>query len=365
MILLVVDTQRGCFTEKLYAFETVKENIKLLIAEARKNGIEVCYVQHDDGPGADLDKETPNYEIFDEFAPLPDEKRFEKNVNSAFHPMTGLSEYLKSKNEMEIITIGVSTDYCMDATVKCGFEQGFKIIIPAYANSTFDNPYFDKETAYKYFNEFMWPKRYAKAVSVDEAIEMMKNLSDYLKETDSIDYTNPLVAKKAAELKAASSDKLDYIEKAYKFVRDEIPHTWDARLTVVSKSASDVLKNKTGICWTKSCLLAALLRANKIPAGISYQRLTRADDASDGYIIHALNTVYIDSLKKWIRLDARGNKPGVDAQFSLEKEILAFPARIEFGEKDYRDNHSDLDVRLKEILKTSGNIFEVRADFEM
>ena len=57
---------------------------------------------------------------------------------------------------------------------KCGFEQGFKIIIPAYANSTYDNPYFDKETSYKYFNEFMWPKRYAKAVSVEEAIEMMK-----------------------------------------------------------------------------------------------------------------------------------------------------------------------------------------------
>lgn len=116
-------------------------------------------------------------------------------------------------------------------------------------------------------------------------------------------------------LKAASSDTLDYIERAYKFVRDEIPHTWDAKLTVVSKSASDVLKNKTGICWTKSCLLAALLRANKIPSGISYQYLTRADDASDGYIIHALNTVYIDSLKKWIRLDARGNKAGVNAQF--------------------------------------------------
>ncbi len=191
----------------------------------------------------------------------------------------------------------------------------------------------------------------------------MEDLSDYLKESDCIDYTNPLVAETANQLKASSSDKLDYIEKAYKFVRDEIPHTWDAKLTVVSKNASDVLKNKTGICWTKSCLLAALLRANKIPAGISYQYLTRANDASDGYIIHALNTVYIDSLQKWIRLDARGNKAGVNAQFCLEKEILAFPARPEFGEKDYRDNHCDLDLRLKEILKTSSNILEVRTDF--
>ena len=28
MILLVVDTQKGCFDERLYAFETVRDNIK-------------------------------------------------------------------------------------------------------------------------------------------------------------------------------------------------------------------------------------------------------------------------------------------------------------------------------------------------
>ncbi|MBQ3966706.1 MAG: transglutaminase domain-containing protein [Treponema sp.] len=193
----------------------------------------------------------------------------------------------------------------------------------------------------------------------------MEDLSEFLRETDCIDFSNPLIVQKADELKAASSDEVDYIERAYRFVRDEIPHSWDARLTVVSKKASDVLKNGTGICWTKSCLLAALLRANKIPSGISYQYLTRADDASDGYIIHAMNTVYISPLKKWIRLDARGNKAGVNAQFSLEKEFLAFPARPDFGEKDYRDNHSDLDSRLKEILKESRNILEARADFEI
>ncbi len=56
MILLVVDTQRGCFNETLFAFETVRENIKRLISEARKNGIEGCYVQHYDVPATYLDK---------------------------------------------------------------------------------------------------------------------------------------------------------------------------------------------------------------------------------------------------------------------------------------------------------------------
>ena len=33
MVLLVVDTQKGCFNESLYAFETVRENIKKLITD--------------------------------------------------------------------------------------------------------------------------------------------------------------------------------------------------------------------------------------------------------------------------------------------------------------------------------------------
>lgn len=135
--------------------------------------MEVLYVQHDDGPGKEYDKATERYEIFEEFAPKENEKRFHKNVNSAFHSMTGLTEYLLSTGEKKLMVIGVSTDYCMDATIKSGFEKGFELYVPAYTNSTYDNPYFDKETTYKYFNEFIWPYRYAHTISLEEAIQML------------------------------------------------------------------------------------------------------------------------------------------------------------------------------------------------
>ena len=189
---------------------------------------------------------------------------------------------------------------------------------------------------------------------------------DYLSETECIDYNNSVIQEKVRELKLNSDSQLKYIENAYKFVRDEISHSWDIKSEVVSRKASEVLINRTGICWTKSSLLAALLRANGIPSGFSYQFLTRADDNVDeGYIIHALNTVFISELNKWIRLDARGNKESVHADFCLDEEKLAFSIRSELGEVDYRDNNPDLDDRLIKILKESKNILEITTDFRM
>ena len=189
-------------------------------------------------------------------------------------------------------------------------------------------------------------------------------MKKYLIETPSIDYMDSHIQKKVQELKNQSDDNLDYIKRSYIFVRDEIPHSWDIKANVVSRTASDVLKNKTGICWTKACLLSALLRANYIPSGISYQLLTRADDASEGYMIHALNTVHIKDLDEWIRLDARGNKENINAYFSLDEEHLAYSIRSEFGEIDYHDNHADLDERLVTILMESMNIMDISTDFE-
>ena len=201
---------------------------------------------------------------------------------------------------------------------------------------------------------------------MEKKISECKERELYLASTECIDFDNTLIQEKVAVLKEISGSALDYIRRTYEFVRDEIPHSWDIRATVVSKKASDVLMNKTGICWTKSCLLSALLRANDIPSGISYQLLTRADsDDSEGYIIHALNTVYIEELDKWIRLDTRGNKENVHAQFSVDEEKLAFPVREELGEIDYRDNNPDLDERLIKILRNSSNVLEIKTDFKM
>ncbi len=182
--------------------------------------------------------------------------------------------------------------------------------------------------------------------------------NEYLEKTEYIDY-NALAIKSLAErLREESSDELSLIKNTYYFVRDEIKHSWDAQDRRVTVSASDTLREGVGICWAKANLLAALLRANGIPAGFSYQRLTLGDTPDTGFCIHAMNTVFVSCLNKWIRLDARGNKEGVNAEFSVDEEQLAFKIKSE-GEIDYHDNHSYPDQGLMKVLRESTDALDM------
>ncbi|AGK97154.1 cysteine hydrolase family protein [Clostridium pasteurianum] len=173
MVLLVVDTQKLITNEKLYEFNAFVSNVEKIIGTARQNNIEIIYVRHDDGPESELTKGTEGFEIYEKFKPSKEEKIFDKKVNSVFKD-TGLLEYLRSKGEKDIIIVGLQTDYCIDATMKCGFEHGFHMIVPAYSNTTVDNKFMSAEQTYQYYNEFMWNGRYAECISLDETLKIMR-----------------------------------------------------------------------------------------------------------------------------------------------------------------------------------------------
>ena len=171
MVLLIVDTQKMIMTNFLYAFDTFSQNVIDLINEARNNKIEVIFVRHDDGTV--LTKGVDGFEIYDSFAPRADEKIFDKYVNSAFRN-TGLKDYLRNKNENDIVIAGLQTEYCIDATIKCGFEHGFHMIVPDHCNTTEDNEFMSGEASYNYYNNKIWNRRYAECVSMEEVLLLLQ-----------------------------------------------------------------------------------------------------------------------------------------------------------------------------------------------
>ena len=156
----------------------------------------------------------------------------------------------------------------------------------------------------------------------------------YLAASEYMDWKHPLIQAKAAELFRDDMSEVEKIKAAFTFVRDKIQHTGDIGGHDIAHNAVEALEQGHAVCYVKSMLLAALLRSQGIAAGLCYQRLARAND----HIIHALNGIYLRDMQKWVRVDARGNLPGKEAEFYIDapdKEQLVFHVRAEVVEVDY------------------------------
>ena len=151
-------------------------------------------------------------------------------------------------------------------------------------------------------------------------------MEKYLSVSDVINWQHPDIIERARQIASGHRNSEAIAKACFEWVRDEICHSYDYQRNPVTCRASDVLHYKTGYCFAKSHLLAALLRANQIPAGFCYQRLS-VDDQGAPYSLHGFNAVYLPH-SGWYRIDARGNKTGVNAQFTPPQEQLAYPIRL-------------------------------------
>lgn len=177
-------------------------------------------------------------------------------------------------------------------------------------------------------------------------------MTNFLKETDIIDYSDQNIQKLAAQLSLDCQTDVEIAKQCFEYVRDNIHHTGDHQDNITTCNASDVLKYKTGWCYAKSHLLSALLRANNIPTGFCYQRLSCGEYKDDIYCLHGLNAVYLKEYG-WYRVDARGNKKGVDAQFNPPTEKLAFTLEAnEFDLPEIYENPLEVVIQALEKFTT-------------
>lgn len=189
-------------------------------------------------------------------------------------------------------------------------------------------------------------------------------MNKYLESSLYIDWQTPEVLATAQELASGAQNALEVARRCFEFVRDEVNHSWDYRENPVTCKASEVLKHRTGYCYAKSHLLAALCRANHIPAGLCYQRLTVA--GASQFCLHGLNAIYLADVG-WYRIDARGNKEGVSAQFTPPIERLAYPITA-IGEADLPEVWSEPLTVVTQVLvhsKTYQDVADNLPDVEL
>jgi transglutaminase-like putative cysteine protease len=184
-------------------------------------------------------------------------------------------------------------------------------------------------------------------------------LNEYLRVTEIIDYDNDSIKEIARILSEQNENEIETARNVYHFVRDHIAHSADIDGQIVTCRASEVLEHKQGICYAKSHLLAAILRKIGILTGFCYQRLILEDGRRPWLALHGLNAIYLKSLNRWIRVDARGNKQGVNAEFSIGTERLAFPVRKELGEEDVPVIYAEPNKNVIRVLKESKTVEEL------
>lgn len=186
------------------------------------------------------------------------------------------------------------------------------------------------------------------------------NPTDSLRRTDVIDFDDPAIAELAKQFKDESENDTDLVCRTYEFVRDQIAHSADIHGKVVTCKASEVLEAKEGTCFSKSHLLAALLRANGVHAAFCYQRIRMGDTSDSPFVLHGLNVVCLREHRRWIRLDARGNTDGINAQFSIEEEKIAYTPRTDLGERSYpsKPNPAPSVIELLQRCETLEELWE-------
>lgn len=166
-----------------------------------------------------------------------------------------------------------------------------------------------------------------------ELIKESNDLQDYLKEVSPvIQFNTPLIQKQIKSIMSQTDSKREQAKLAFEFARDEIQHSFDSEdCEIVTINAEETIEKREGICFAKAHVLASLLRGMNIPTGFCYQL---KNNPKAGYALHGLNAIYMQETG-WFRVDPRGNKPGIDAQFTTDVEQLAYPIDTSIGEVDY------------------------------
>jgi nicotinamidase-related amidase len=137
--LLIIDVQRALCTGEYECFEIkrVIENINDLSAKARKAGIPVILIQHEE-KGDQLRHGSEGWQLAETLTTTPQDLRVRKTTPDSFY-QTHLQAQLLDFGIDRLIICGLQTDYCVNATVRQALKLGYDVVLAADAHSTVDN----------------------------------------------------------------------------------------------------------------------------------------------------------------------------------------------------------------------------------
>lgn len=143
--LLIIDAQANMWESEypLHNGAELLRKLETLVADARKAGILVVYIQNNGGPGDPDESGTKGWEIHPRVAPASGDIVIQKDKPSAFEN-TNLLQILRGKGIASLIIAGLQTEMCVKANCMGAIKSEYNVTLVEDAHSTFDG---DSETA--------------------------------------------------------------------------------------------------------------------------------------------------------------------------------------------------------------------------
>lgn len=167
-VLIIIDIQEGLVKLNPYNAKNFISNTKAIIQHFREQNIEVIFFRHSEDEGL-LATGSDNWQVYHELKPKENETIFNKYYNSIFKE-TELKEYLDRKNITDVTFAGMQAEFCIDTSLKVGFEYGYKITIVEDAISTFDNIHLSADQILSFYKEKIWRNRFAQLRTTKEIL---------------------------------------------------------------------------------------------------------------------------------------------------------------------------------------------------
>ncbi|SEN04643.1 Nicotinamidase-related amidase [Pseudomonas sp. ok272] len=140
--LVIIDAQKEYLSGPLAlsGIDAAVDNIKQLLAAARKGGRPIVHVSHKGIVGGMFDPNEERIKFIGGLEPLDDEMRIEKILPSAFHG-TELEELLQKRGTQNLIVCGFMSHSSVSTTVRAAKNLGFRCTLVEDACATRDLPY--------------------------------------------------------------------------------------------------------------------------------------------------------------------------------------------------------------------------------
>lgn len=173
--LLIIDVQEAMFCSdevRLFNEVQVVKNIKKLIQTAREREIAIVYIQHTENDGL-YKKNQKSWEIYHEIAPFKNDIVVEKTSWDSFLN-TELRHELEKLDVKEIIVAGMQTEFCLDTSIRSGYEKKYSLVVAKDAHSTFDSNVLTGKQIIEHHNN-IWNDRFARLKNTEEIIDELSN----------------------------------------------------------------------------------------------------------------------------------------------------------------------------------------------